>query len=120
MDNRTMGIIYALKQCKYSSDVAIRMFMSEYSGTNWNKMGREAVDNLLRQTCAEFINEADNPVMEIRRYFNGYSSVFCNTEFEMMINFLQQTRVRDANDNYINGFTDNPFKNYACFKNEEE
>ena len=55
MDNRTMGIIYALKQCKYGSDIAIRMFMSEYSGTNWNKIGRNTVDDLLRQTCTEFI-----------------------------------------------------------------
>ena len=103
MDNRTMGIIYALKQCKYGSDIVIRMFMSEYSGTDWNKMGRNTVDDLLRQTCTEFITSADNPVKEIRRYFNSYNSVFCNNEFEMMINFLQQTQVRDASGNYING-----------------
>ena len=42
MEDRTIGIIYALKLGKYSSDINIRKFMSEWSNTNWDYQGRDS------------------------------------------------------------------------------
>lgn len=120
MDKRTLGIIYALKQCNYSSDSTIRMFMTEYSMVDWNKFGRKSIEELLRQTCEDFICNSDFPLQEIRRYFNTYNSVFCNTEFDVQVNFLRQARVKDNEGNYINTFTDNPYSDFKVFEREED
>ena len=120
MDKRTMGIIYALKQCKYSSDSTIRMFMTEYSMVDWNKFGRKSIEELLRQSCEDFICNSDFPLQEVRRYFNTYNSVFCNTEFQVQVDFLRQTQVKNNEGNYINTFTDNPYSEFKIFEREEE
>ena len=57
MENKTLGIIYALKLGSYTSDMNIRKFMSEWSQSNWNYQGREQIDDLL--------NSLDKAVDEI-------------------------------------------------------
>lgn len=103
MTDLTMGIIYTLKQ-KGTNDNKIQSYLRSYYNNHWD-YGREEVDNILRECCADYINTADNPTAEARRYFLN-SNMFPHfeiNEHNRMINFLQQTRVSHDKE-YINGF----------------
>ena len=113
MDDRTVGIIYALKQGKYSPDTNIRKFMSEWSIVDWNSLGRDSIDRVLRQTVANYLMCCNNRY-EVERYFNDDRAT---NEYDRMISFLQQIQVR-GNENYMNGMRDNPYSNFEVFKNE--
>lgn len=115
MEDRTIGIIYALKQGKYSPDMNIRKFMSEWNNSNWDYQGRDSIDDLLRHTVVDYLEGCGNG-NEISRYFY-YTSLWIKDEYDRMILFLQQIQVRE-NENYVNGMRDNPYSNYEVFKNE--
>lgn len=103
MTDLTMGIIYTIKQ-RGSSDSRIQSYLRKYYDNFW-EYGREEIDKILRECCADYISTADNPIEEARRYFLN-SNVFTSfeiSEHHRMINFLQQTQVR-KNSEYINGF----------------
>lgn len=103
MIDRTLGIIYTIKQ-KGTDDATIMHFLQKYSNTTY-PFTREEIDQILRETCANFIEGADNPIQEIHRYFLS-SSIFSHigiSEHDRMINFLQQTQI-SSNGKYINGF----------------
>lgn len=112
MEDRTIGIIYALKQGKYSADMNIRKFMSEWSNSNWDYERRNSIDDLLRCTIVDYLECCDNK-NEISRYF--YNDFFWINEYDRMILFLQQIQVRE-NENYVNGMRDNPYPNFEVFK----
>lgn len=111
MEDRTIGIIYAIKQGKYSADVNIRKFMSEWSIVDWNCLGRDSIDRVLRQTVANYLMCCNNGY-EVERYFNNDRVM---NEYDRMISFLQQIRVR-GDENYMNGMRDNPYSNFEVFK----
>ena len=112
MEDRTLGIIYALKLGKYASDENIRMFLSEWSASNWNYFSRNDIDRVLRQTIADYLVNCGNS-NEVRRYFDE-KAIWIVNEYDRMISFLQQARVR--NDiGFVNGFRDNPYPNYKVF-----
>ena len=115
MEDRTIGIIYAVKLGKYSIDMNIRKFMSEWSNTNWNCQGRDSIDNLLRRTIVDYLECCGNR-NEISRYFYD-TSFWVKNEYDRMVSFLQQIEVY-RNENYVNGMRDNPYSNYEVFKNE--
>lgn len=103
MTDLTMGIIYTIKQ-KGGYDSKIQDYLRRYYDTLWS-YGREEIDKILRECCADYISTADNPIEEVRRYFLN-SSIFTSfeiSEHSRMINFLQQTQV-STNRAYINGF----------------
>lgn len=54
VEDRTLGIIYALKLGKYAADENIRMFLNEWSASNWNYFSRNDIDRVLRQTIADY------------------------------------------------------------------
>lgn len=113
MDDRTIGIIYALKQGKCSPDINIRKFMSEWSIANWNCLGRDSIDRILRQTIADYLMCCNNRY-EVERYFNNDRIM---NEYDRMISFLQQIQVY-KDERYVNGMRDNPYSNFEVFKNE--
>ena len=115
MDDRTIGIIYALKQGKYSPDINIRKFMSEWSDTNWDWQGRDSIDRILRQTIANYLVCCNNRY-EVERYFSD-TSLWVKDEYNRMISFLWQTQVC-KDENYVNGMRDNPYSDFEVFKNE--
>lgn len=115
IDDRTIGIIYALKQGKYSPDMNIRKFMSEWSDCDWNLHGRDSIDILLRQVVADYLENCDNKY-EIARYFHNDFFIIKN-EYDRMISFLQQIQVH-KDENYVNGMRDNPYPDFEVFKNE--
>lgn len=115
MEDRAIGIIYALKQGKYSADVNIRKFMSEWSDSNWDYFERDAIDDVLRRAVADYLECYGNR-NEIARYFYS-ASLWIKNEYDRMISFLQQIQVR-KDENYINGMRDNPYPNFEVFKNE--
>lgn len=112
MKDRTLGIIYALKLGKYAADENLRMFLSEWSASNWSYFGRNDIDRMLRQTIADYLANCGNS-NEIRRYFDE-NAIWIVSEYDKMISFLQQARVRDDSE-FVNGFRDNPYPNYRVF-----
>lgn len=103
MTDLTMGIIYTIKQHGHA-DSTIQSYLRKYYYNFWT-YGREEIDKILRECCADYISTADNPVAEVKRYFLN-SNIFNNfeiSEHSRMINFLQQTRISN-NREYINGF----------------
>ena len=110
--DRTLGIIYALKLGKYAADENLRMFLSEWSASNWSYFGRNDIDRMLRQTIADYLANCGNS-NEIRRYFDE-NAIWIVSEYDKMISFLQQARVRDDSE-FVNGFRDNPYPNYRVF-----
>ena len=113
MDDRTVGIIYALKQGKYSPDINIRKFMSEWSNTDWNYQGRDSIDQVLRQTVANYLVCCNNRY-EVERYFSD-TSLWVKDEYNRMISFLWQIQVH-KDENYVNGMRDNPYSDFEVFK----
>lgn len=113
MEDKNLGIIYALKTGPYSSDVNVRMFMGEWSNSDWHCRGRDSIDKLLRECVADYLITCGN-LYEIARYFNG-DYLWIKDEYDRMISFLRQTKVRE-NDNYVNGFRDNPYSTFDVFQ----
>lgn len=115
MEDRTIGIIYALKLGKYSPDMNIRKFVSEWSNCNWNYQGRNSVDDVLRHAVVDYL-ECCNNKHEISRYFYS-TSLWIKNEYDRMISFLQQIQVY-KDERYVNGMRDNPYPDFEVFKNE--
>jgi len=112
MEDRTIGIIYALKLGPYSADENIRMFMSEWSQSDWRQQGRNSIDNLLRSCIADYLMSCGNPY-EIQRYFNDIS-LWIEDEYNRMISFLRDIQVT-KDGNYTNGMKDNSYLTYDVF-----
>ena len=78
------------------------------------KISRKRIENVLRETCMNFILNSDNPEREIIRFFNSYKVPWICNEYDVFILFLQQAAVRD-NKGYINDFRDNPYTHFKIF-----
>jgi len=113
MEDKTIGIIYALKQGKYASDMNIRKFMSEWSKHNWDYEDRDSIENILRHTIMDYLVCCGNK-NEINRYFNN-NSLWVKNEYYRMISFLWNVQVKD-DKSYVNGMRDNPYPNFEVFK----
>lgn len=118
MNKRTVGLIYALKQCdKYSFDTVICKFMREWSDSNfWDltTIDRTYIDKILRETVADYLANCGNEA-EIRRYFLDNNPIYINNEFYRMVTFLYLTSVKEQGE-YVNGFYDNPYPDFEVFK----
>ena len=112
MEDRTLGIIYTLKLGPYCVDENIRMFMTEWSNSDWRHQGRDSIDKLLRSCIADYLMSCGNPY-EIQRYF-GANTFWVNNEYDRMISFLRDIQVT-KDGNYINGMRDNPYSTYDVF-----
>lgn len=112
MEDKTLGIIYALKLGPYCADENIRMFMTEWSNDDWRYQGRDSIDKLLRSCIADYLMSCGN-LYEIRRYFEA-SSFWVNNEYDRMISFLRDIKVIEE-EKYINGMRDNPYSTFDVF-----
>ena len=114
MNKRTVGLIYALKQCnKYNTDTVICKFMREWSNSSfWNitTTSRSEIERILRETVADYLATCGNEA-EIRRYFLADPYY----KFVHMVSFLYETQVKEQ-DRYVNGFYDNPYPDFEVFK----
>ena len=119
MDKRTVGLIYALKQCnKYNTDTVVCKFMREWSNSSfWNvtTTSRAEIKRILRETVADYLATCGNEA-EIRRYFFDIP-VFASSEFIYMVSFLSTIQVKKQ-DKYVNGFYDNPYPDFEVFQQE--
>lgn len=105
MTDLTLGIIYAIKGEPQGHDAAIQKFLHRYFESDY-QYDRDFIDRALRQACADYITTADDPNEEVRRYFlnsNTFALIEVS-EYHRMITFLTQTKVKDKNGYYINGF----------------
>ena len=102
MDKTTELIVYAIKNYKGSSDKRISQAMAEITGTPDWSCGRSIIDKILRQCCAEVIEQADNPIHEVRRYF--MNDICIHNDYDRMIAFLGEIRIRGEDGKFINGF----------------
>jgi hypothetical protein len=119
MDKKTVGLIYAFKQCnKYNTDTVICKFMREWSNSSfWDvtTTSRVEIKRILRETIADYLATCGNTA-EIRRYFLD-NPVYGGHEFQHMISFLRMTQVKEQ-DRYVNGFYDNPYPDFEVFKQD--
>lgn len=119
MNERTVGLIYALKQCsKYNVDTIVCKFMREWSNSSiWDitTSSRVDVEKILRKTVADYLATCGNEE-EIRRYFLD-DPIYITNEFQRMISFLCMTQVKEQ-DGYVNGFYDNPYPDFEVFKQD--
>ena len=113
MEDKNLGIIYALKLGPYCADENIRMFMGEWSQSNWHHQGRDSIDKLLRSCIADYLMSCGNPY-EIQRYFEA-SSFWVKNEYDRMISFLRDIQVIKEGK-YINGMRDNPYSTFDVFQ----
>lgn len=119
MNKRTIGLIYAFKQCnKYNTDTVICKFMREWSNSNfWDvtTTGRAEIKRILLETVADYLATCGNET-EIRRYFLG-DPIYITDEFQRMVSFLYMAQVKEQ-DRYVNGFYDNPYPDFEVFKQD--
>ena len=103
MTDRTLGLIHIIKHENGYSDIPINKFLMDYYDTDY-PYSRSEIDKILRAVCVDYIETADNPIQEMRRYFNGEVFSYVDvSEHERMIQFLMSTQVK-SDENYINGF----------------
>ena len=112
MEDKTLGIIYALKLGPYCTDENIRMFMTEWSNSDWRYQGRDSIDKLLRSCITDYLMSCGN-LYEIQHYFED-NSLWIKNEYEKMISFLRGIQVTKEGK-YINGMRDNPYSTYDVF-----
>lgn len=109
MTELTMGIIYTIKHQNGDPHTAIQKFLQKHFASDYD-YDRDFIDRILRQTCADYISTADDPVEEMRRYFlnSNIFSAFEISEYKRMITFIQNIKVKkikvEKNYEYINGF----------------
>lgn len=109
MTDRTLGIIYSLKNSfNMSSDYAIASFMARETNSAIEFYTREHIDNILYDAALDYITTCDDPVREISRYFYECKEFYNRNQHDVLISFLNGTQVR-RNNEYINGFRDNPY-----------
>ena len=113
MEDKTLGVIYALKLGPYCADENIRMFMTEWSDSDWRHQGRKSIDKLLRSCIADYLMSCGN-LYEIRRYFED-DSLWIKNEYDKMISFLCHIQVT-KDGSYINGLKDNPYSTFDVFQ----
>lgn len=114
VEDKDIGIMYIVKRFYGSKDYALRQFLAEWANVPEETISRKQIENVLRETCMNFILNSDNPEREIVRFFNSYKTPWVCNEYEGLILFLQQAAVRD-NKGYINGFKDNPYTHFKIF-----
>ncbi len=116
MDDRTLGLIYAIKQGTpgLSYDERICMFMREYTQSDLYWYSRESINILLSEVIVDYLESCDNPLQEIKRYFRGVSDIWNKDEYSNMISFLETIDVKDGEE-YCNGFAPNPYPEFMVF-----
>lgn len=124
MDNRTLGIIYAIKKGDNTARQNIIDFMSKYSDTPKEYYTDYNLIPLIEATFVDYLKTADNPSFDVWQYFDakGRSRNFQQfypdraVEFQKtsegfgidtdaIISALALTTVR-KDGKYVNGFRD--------------
>ena len=121
MTDFTLGIIYCMKgwgRCDLNQDETLAEFCRQYYASSY-RYPREAMFPFIQQAIVDYITNADDPIREIRRYFNTQSVVFPDSEWHRMCLFLLEATVFEDGE-YVNGFRDNPLKHLPIFKEDNE
>lgn len=69
MTDRTLGIIYAIKQGNLTARQNIVEFMSRYDGVSKNYYCDANLIPLIEETFLDYLETADDPVSDVRQYF---------------------------------------------------
>ena len=118
MTDKSIGIIYAIKQC-YGIKYGVRQFLQEYCNDKYY-YSHEYISSILRETVLDYLLSCDDWKTELRRFFNTYEDTFCDDDYDVCTSFLFDIQVVKFNEEksyYINGFKDNPFKHFRIFNN---
>ena len=107
MTDRTLGIIYSLKNGINSADYKIAKYMAKECNYKASMYSRGEIDKILRTAIIDYIQTCDNPIKEIKRYFSLWDEIWNKNEYDVAISFLSLTQVRH-NGKYVNGFRDHP------------
>ena len=67
MTDRTLGIIYSLKNGINSADYKIAKYMAKECNYKASMYSRGEIDKILRTAIIDYIQTCDNPIKEIKR-----------------------------------------------------
>ena len=119
MTDESIGIIYCIKGHGYddlNTEENIAEFLRQHRNTNY-RFTHEELTQELRKVMVDYLETANNPLREMRRYFLLRDHIWRDwPEWHQMSIFLGQTQVRQ-DECYINGFRDIP-RWYREDKNE--
>lgn len=102
MTEFTRKFIYSIKR-NGDTDSDLNSFLRKYYDTE-HTYNRDEIDNFLRDACADYISNADNPSEEIQKYFMHDITNYHWDEHKRMLLFLEMLPVK-RNNRYINGFS---------------
>ena len=109
MEERTMGIIYAIKKSEYSAREAVRDFMSQWSGTPPEHYTPALLDDLICYSLCDCLNDNEHPSAVMHDYFHFLKEPWNLSAAEAAILTIQNIQIRRFNYeteqyDYINGF----------------
>ena len=109
MDERTMGIIYAVKKSSSSPQEAVRQFMSNYSGVAPENYTEKELDNYIELALCDCLNDIEFPSSVMREFFHFLHSPWDMKPGDAAACAIQHIRVKRFNYEtqeyeYINGF----------------
>lgn len=105
MNNKTLGIIYAIKRSEKQWDKAVSEYMADYSGSPNKEYSEWELNRIMRVAFIDYIETCDKPYAEVRELleimdrYSGYSMG------HYLANVLGQTKVKEQGK-YVNGFRD--------------
>lgn len=104
MSDRTLGLIYAIKRHDFRWDNAIKYYMSDISGCDFEAYSESDLYEILREALLDYLKVCDNPSDVVRLLLEtnehgGNSSMANKIAVVLMIQ-----QVKDKNGNFINGF----------------
>ena len=104
MNDKTLGIIYAIKKSNKSWDKAVAKFMSKYSGSPEDEYADHHLNAILKDAFADYMATCDSPYYETRILLDMMDSTGFYSLGHYLATTLMLTRVKDDYGNYINGF----------------
>lgn len=114
MTDKTIGIIYALKDNEVGSfDAAVKNFMVKYTGSDPGAYSKANLTNIAMSAVIDYIGTADDPSKDVRdllEYMHCYKPyrdaepVFEDRVRMAIWQMLQLVQVKDGADSYVNGF----------------
>lgn len=107
MDDKTLGILYALKRAE-DPYAGVNKFMKQYSGSEVDYTKSE-INKLVEQAFCECLNDAQGPSEIVKDYFRHRQDPYFFSPMASMACAIQNIQVRqwDKDTNlfqYINGF----------------
>lgn len=105
MNDKTLGIIYAIKRSGKQWNEAVSEYMSDYSGCPKEEYSEWELNRIMRIAFIDYLETCDKPYAEVRELlemmdrYSGYSMG------HYLANVLGMTKVKEK-EKFVNGFRD--------------